>query len=106
MNRRLVKLLGWKVWQGVWSKPRIVLPYSNRTISLALDKDLNALAHVWRELKERGLWDDFLSVYEHGCQAKVEKWMDYMEIYAFLTDPKGQVEAAMEVLEKANRGER
>ncbi|MEE8470093.1 MAG: hypothetical protein V3S51_02050 [Dehalococcoidia bacterium] len=64
----------------------------------AYDTDLNAMREVWKVLKERGLWDEFL--YRWDCQTDGDEpeWTE-SKTYHFLNDLSGQVKAAIKVLE-------
>ena len=95
-NRELAELIGWKVWQGAWKEPRIVLSNS-KTISLHLDTDHNAMRKVWKVLHERGLWDEFWCAVQ-GKHGHAPTSMNSSDGYHFLNDLPGQVQAAIKVL--------
>ena len=63
-------------------------------------QDLNDLAEVWRELKERGLFSKWVKT----IFPKYHPYYSTSMIYNLLADPKGQVEAAVKVLREEKGG--
>lgn len=122
-GRRLAELMGYKVEKilegrqaGFWVllKPdgtKWMSGFSSEKRALdsgpMYDEDLNALAAVWRELKERALWDEFWLVYVTGRRVTTDQYatplkIEALMVYYFLTDLEGQVEAAVKVLEETS----
>ena len=99
-NVKLAELLGWTVCcykEHFWEDPN-----GNVADIPDYNTDLNAMREVWKVLKERGLWGEFLS--EWAKAQGIETWSSGVELdrnmlYDFLTDLPGQVEAAIKVLE-------
>ncbi len=77
--------------------------YRECTCDFAYDIDLNAMREVWKVLKERGLWDEFL--YRWDCQTDGDEpeWTE-SKTYHFLNDLPGQVKAAIKVLKEEYQG--
>ena len=71
-----------------------------------LDTDLNAMRGVWQVLKEKGLWGEFLKVYQSNGDIIPSQFYSSIHIererstYHFLFDSPGQVEAAVKVLKR------
>ena len=71
------------------------------------DTDPNAMREVWKVLKERGLWDEFLFQFRlqlwYQDKLKLANCGDHQHygfalIHDFLNDLSGQVQAAIKVL--------
>ena len=111
--RVLAELMGWAECQNkpifhtdlqhrhCWSPPKGTTKWGKHVAGFpAYDTDLNAMREVWKVLKERVLWDDFIAYWQ---SKGTFKW-DYMkpnEVYDLFNDPTGQIKAAIEVLKEA-----
>ena len=99
--RVLAELMGWKLREI--DTPRgsewwwISLDGTQRSAPPNYPTDLNALAEVWKVLKERGLWDEF----EQECCNKVRPSHAHDWVYRMLMDGKGQIKAAIKVFKEA-----
>jgi len=100
-NKDLAELMGWKYEARKESPPGQVpvdwvgpcwwSPEGKEASPPAYNTDHNAMATVYLVLKERGLWDEFIKQWD--------KDRGYAgDMYAFLTDLPGQVQAAIKVL--------
>lgn len=100
-NAVLAELLGWEYQDGsfVWGSTSETW----RANVPAYDTDLNAMAEVWKVLWEKELWYEFWITWRRDTKEEIRHppsmgW--YSATYHFLTDPKGQVKAAIQVLAK------
>ena len=107
MNRELAELLvekcGWEESRNTDGFDDVYIWKGNIKsgfLDSKLDTDLNALAQVWRELKERGLFWKWMQT----MFPKHHPYYSTSMIYNLLTDPKGQVEAAVKVLREEKGG--
>ena len=69
------------------------------------DTDYNAMAEVWKVLKERGLWVAFLREWETHMGIHLG-WAEGVGlepdmVYDFLNDLPGQIDAAIKVMKEA-----
>ncbi len=99
--RELAELMGWdnfeKVGTGYWCSPPQNTDLKKRPIP-AYDTDRNAMHKVHKVLKERGLWEKFISLcFGKPNHIKVSR----KELYIFLNDLPGQVQAAIQVMKEA-----
>lgn len=78
-------------WEGTDDECRRVPDYDD-------PDEMGAWVPVWKSIKERGLWNEFIAYWQ---SKGTFKW-DYMkpkEVYDLLNDLPGQVKAAIKVLE-------
>jgi len=111
--RELLELMGCRVRKNCKGCYDLVIPFGVNRVDFVepdapwsaapdLEHDLNALAEVWKVLKEKGLWEEFwrtysgMGVHPVGVNDTIAK-----SVHLFLTDTKGQIEAARDVLKEA-----
>ena len=105
-NQVLAELLGWDQLTDAegdpyWRDPERSYPHDMPEY----DTDHNAMLDVWEVIQERGLWKDFLATWYFKKRHVVE--YEFLikddDLYRFLNDQPGQVEAAIKVLQEDSK---
>lgn len=104
--RVLAELLGWSHLYDINDNDGTLLvtygrPSNERPMRFIelpdYDTDLNAMAEVWKVLKEKGLWDEFI----FACFP--EGWILTNEsLYEFTSNFPRQIKAAIKVLKEVH----
>lgn len=109
MNYELFELLGWKCQVDTRGDEQPTHLWMRKPGEWAHAPDYlhdhSAMHQVYPVLKERGLWPAFIGSW--AVAQGIETYgagvdLDWRMLYDFLTDTKGQVEAAVKVLTEAS----
>ena len=111
-NAVLAELMGWEFKERKSSDSSIATDYWRkesygsiliREAPPTYDTDHNAMAEVWKVLKEKGLWSEFYRTWDveiDNCHTLSAPAV----FYRFLTDPQSQIEAAVKVIKEEKDG--